>query len=147
MKLNSNLLSNFTEAELGDQVWSSKDGWGEVVEIFEIIDHPFPLRVNFKERGDCYYKLDGRDSDDAICATLFWNEIIAPSSPTKTSEYYVPVRYTPEGKIYIDDFLYENSESASICCSSENLVQIAVVEVETNLVRRVKRKTERNNVQ
>lgn len=78
-----NEANDFHDAEVGDRVWSSVHGWGEVVGIGNVELMP-SIKVRFKLCTACWFTLDGR-SNVTQNRTLFWDEIlmVPPPKPKK----------------------------------------------------------------
>ena len=68
----------FADVQVGDYVWDSRKGWGNVDEV--VHSSHFPIRVDFGHDSDAY-TLDGYYSIDDVHPSLFWDEIEIKSPP------------------------------------------------------------------
>lgn len=55
-------MRKFDNAKVGDKVFSTIYGWGEIVEVNKFNEEP-PIIVKFQESGTVYYTLDGKYND------------------------------------------------------------------------------------
>ena len=81
-KMNMNKKVTFTDAKVGDRVWSLTEGWGTVRNRLSPYTH-YPLAVMFDNGAYRTYTLWGRLYIDDLNPTLFWDEvkIEAPEKP------------------------------------------------------------------
>ena len=68
----------FADVQVGDYVWDSRKGWGNVGEV--VHSSHFPIRVDFGHDSDAY-TLDGYYSIDDVHPSLFWDEIELKAPP------------------------------------------------------------------
>lgn len=68
----------FADVQVGDYVWDSRKGWGNVDEV--VHSSHFPIRVDFGHDSDAY-TLDGYYSIDDVHPSLFWGEIELKAPP------------------------------------------------------------------
>src|SRR5678815_4257450 len=80
---NMNKKVTFTDAKVGDRVWSITNGWG-VVKERRSPHYQYPLNIEF-EGGSCrLYTLWGRLHIEDQNPTLFWDlSLIHISEPTR----------------------------------------------------------------
>ena len=79
----------FRDVKVGDRVWEVKKGWGEIYEVDGA--SPWPIKVSFVVVGvgtTASFTYEGKDMDDDLHPTLFWDEIVitAPEKPVKLAE-------------------------------------------------------------
>lgn len=79
-------MAQFSDAKVGDRVWSIKDGWGKIYQI----DHPigFPIAVDFENESSRVFTTEGKETNDNLNPTLFWDEvkIVPPERPKERCE-------------------------------------------------------------
>jgi len=63
---------DFSEAKVGDRVWSSRWGWGTVTH-FSLLNDPYIIKVRFPFKGDGTFTADGR-YHVSEAPSLFWEE-------------------------------------------------------------------------
>jgi hypothetical protein len=64
----------FTNAKVGDRVWSIADGRGVIVDIDK--SNTYPVRVEFEHFSHIQtYLLDGRVTQSDLFPILFWDEL------------------------------------------------------------------------
>ena len=123
----------FTDAKVGDRVWSITNGWG-VVKERRSPHYQYPLNVEF-EGGSCrLYTLWGRLHIEDQNPTLFWDEVKigTPEKPLPKLEVDAKVLvWGPDGRkrnrhfSHFDDegrmFAFSNGQSSFTNeCSLEN---------------------------
>jgi hypothetical protein len=88
-------MSDFSEARIGDRVWSSLYGWGEIVAFGDT--GSFPITVVFDGGSIECFTLCGNYDTDHKYPSLFWDEIeiIPPSRPKRK------VKKVVEGWIFL----------------------------------------------
>lgn len=86
-------MAQFSNAKIGDKVWSTQHGWGKVHSLYInqispcckklISGATFPLSVVFKNGYSASFTLNGELEEYYINPTLFWDEIriVAPKKP------------------------------------------------------------------
>ena len=96
--------TTFENAQVGDRVWSSKWGWGEVLVITKRFT--YPIEVRFSDTCSEYHTLKGVNVEGEM-QSLFWDELTIPTRPkrkvTKTIEAWANVY--PDGKYYVYETL------------------------------------------
>lgn len=72
----------FSQAKIGDRVWSNRNGWGGVKEISKDDKQIF---VDFDNGCSCWFYFDGRYMNNDLYPELFWDEIqiTPPPKPKK----------------------------------------------------------------
>ena len=65
-------MPDFSEAEVGDRVFSILSGWGEIADTKGAV---YPLLVKFNVGSSNCYIMDGRLDSDDIRADLYWDEV------------------------------------------------------------------------
>jgi hypothetical protein len=66
--------NDFSQAKVGDKVWSCEYGGGVIKQIF--YNRDYPLKVYFEQTGmEESYTLKGRQALINLYPTLFWSEI------------------------------------------------------------------------
>lgn len=76
-------MAKFDNAKVGDNVWSSKNGWGKITKIDNskvcgLLEVTFLISSNGDIRK-ITYTFDGRESLLDLYPTLFWNEVKLPT--------------------------------------------------------------------
>lgn len=69
-----NKKATFTDAKVGDRVWSLTEGWGAISKRFPPYTH-YRLEVEFENSGHRTYTLCGRYHTSDLNPTLFWDEV------------------------------------------------------------------------
>lgn len=64
----------FTDAKVGDRVWSLTEGWGTIIDRFSLYIY-YPVAVEFDNGAYRTYTLLGRLYISDHRPTLFWNEV------------------------------------------------------------------------
>lgn len=64
----------FTDAKVGDRVWSITEGWGVIKERRKS-PYQYPLTVDFENDSYRTYTLWGRLDISDLNPTLFWDEV------------------------------------------------------------------------
>lgn len=64
-------MDKFSNAKVGDKVFSLKFGWGKIINTSYSND--FPLNVSFATKGYSSYTLDGKSWMQDEYPSLFWN--------------------------------------------------------------------------
>ena len=101
-------MTKFDNVKVGDKVWSTIFGWGEIVAINK--DDNFPLKVFFGDYRE-EFDFEGRYWEHSL-VTLFWNEIKLPSNEEDKKPFnlveYLRENLEPKEFIYKDNniFLY-----------------------------------------
>lgn len=113
----------FENAKVGERVWSSRYGWGEIYNIFK--DDHYPLEVIFIIEPNLFRTLSTRYTSLGKCCVtdltpeLFWDEIkiISPQKPKKkvikTIELYANYHPTT-GYVSIARRTAEEAENARL---------------------------------
>ena len=72
----------FTDAKVGDRVWSLTEGWGTIIDRFSPYIY-YPVAVEFDNGAYRTYTLLGRLYISDHRPTLFWDEVVveAPAKP------------------------------------------------------------------
>lgn len=70
-------MAKFSNAKIGDGVWSSVYGKGDIVNIESKVD--YPIDVKFDKEIRISYTLDGKKYKFDKYPTLFWNEFNIPT--------------------------------------------------------------------
>lgn len=79
-------MPKFSNAKIGDRVWSSMFGWGTIEEID--LKATYALLVSFDEcDGKERYSLYGYCSISHLVPTLFWNEFHIPSDEEDRKQF------------------------------------------------------------
>ena len=71
--------TTFENAQAGDNVWSTKHGWGTITCIQNSYD--CPLLVKFNENLTLAYSMFGREDSVDNNQTLYWGELKIPERP------------------------------------------------------------------
>lgn len=76
-------MAKFDNAKVGDNVWSSKKGWGKITKIdkskvMDLLEVTFLISSNY-DIEKITYTFDGRESLLDLYPTLFWNEVKLPT--------------------------------------------------------------------
>lgn len=76
-------MAKFDNAKIGDNVWSSKKGWGKITKIdnskvYDLLEVTFLISSNY-DIEKITYTFDGRESLLDLYPTLFWNEVKLPT--------------------------------------------------------------------
>ena len=79
----------FADVQVGDYVWDSRKGWGNVDEV--VHSSHFPIRVDFGHDSDAY-TLDGYYNIDDVHPSLFWDEIELKAPPAPMPELEVDAK-------------------------------------------------------
>ena len=83
-------MAQFSEAKIGDRVWSISFGWGKIEKVnISFRDENIGVKFEIdKNHGLWFYYNDGRYMKDDLNPTLFWDEvsIIAPERPKEECE-------------------------------------------------------------
>lgn len=77
-------MPKFSNAKIGDRVWSSIYGWGEINDIYD----GSILKVIFTDESktvETYFTVDGKHNIGDKYPTLFWNEFHIPIEEDKKS--------------------------------------------------------------
>ena len=77
-------MPKFSNAKIGDRVWSSIYGWGEINGIYD----GSMLKVIFTDESktvETYFTVDGKHNIGDKYPTLFWNEFHIPIEEDKKS--------------------------------------------------------------
>lgn len=77
-------MPKFSNAKIGDRVWSSIYGWGEINGIYD----GSILKVIFTDESktvETYFTVDGKHNIGDKYPTLFWNEFHIPIEEDKKS--------------------------------------------------------------
>lgn len=123
----------FTDAKVGDRVWSLTNGWGVIKERRSPHYH-YPLTVEFDNGEYETYTLWGLSKIDDMNPTLFWDEIVIeiPEKPLPQLEVDAKVLvWGPDGRkrnrhfSHFDEegrlFAFSNGQSSFTNeCSLEN---------------------------
>lgn len=72
-------MAKFSNAKIGDRVFSVQFGWGIVEGFHKTIDNHELIKVKFSNRDFEYYFKDGRVNITDVNPTLFWNEVDLPT--------------------------------------------------------------------
>lgn len=77
--------TTFEDAKIGDKVYSSMFGWGEIIYIDESNRYPLGVRFLNTAIDNYYFTLEGFYHIDTPIQSLFWDEvkIEAPKKPIK----------------------------------------------------------------
>lgn len=80
------MTTTFETAKIGDKVWCSKLGWGEIRNTSR--SESYPLYVRFQSGNYEAYTLDGFFDKDDVSRSLFWDEVKfeAPKKPLPNLE-------------------------------------------------------------
>lgn len=106
----------FSDAKVGDRVWSLTEGWGVVTEHSTSLHYNYPLAVGFENGAHRSYTLWGLSHINDLNPTLFWDEVKVeiPEKPLPQLEVDTKVivwnrgvartkrhfsHFSPEGKI------------------------------------------------
>lgn len=75
------MTTTFETAQIGDRVWSMKDGWGVIRDTNR--SARYPIFVYFLSGDIEAFTLGGFYDEDNVTQTLFWDEIVfdAPKKP------------------------------------------------------------------
>lgn len=65
----------FKDARVGDKVWDTRHGWGNIISIYE--KNEKPLNVEFKKYIRSY-RFDGKIDESDVTPRIFWNEFKIP---------------------------------------------------------------------
>lgn len=71
--------TTFETAKIGDKVWCTKRGWGEVRDTS--YSARYPIRVQFQNGEDATYALSGFFDYDDVSQSLFWDEVEIDAPP------------------------------------------------------------------
>ena len=94
----------FTDAKVGDRVWSLTEGWGTIIERL-LFRTEYPLTVEFENGELKTYTLWGLLQIDDLNPTLFWDEV----------KFEIPVKPLPDLEIDTKVLVW--------ACSSESKVK------------------------
>lgn len=92
----------FSDAKVGDRVWSLTEGWGTVRNRFRNYTE-YPLTVEFENGEYKSYTLWGRFRTKDLSPTLFWDEVMieTPEKPLPQLEVDAKVLvWDQDGKKY-----------------------------------------------
>ena len=81
----------FSEAKVGDRVWSIAKGWGTIEAVEQDTKYyPYPLEVLFDKEGigRIDFMVDGREDEEDERPSLFWDEVYieAPPAPKQKAK-------------------------------------------------------------
>jgi hypothetical protein len=72
-----NTLPDFSNAKIGDRVWSPQHAWGKVTDV---LTNPIGVTVDFF-KVQRKYDMEGMEHhENAVNPSLFWNEFEVPQS-------------------------------------------------------------------
>lgn len=95
-------MGTFSNAVIGDNVWSVKRGWGKVTQTEATADKGrcgiYPIGVEFTEnkRGIEYYTIDGKCHGEDILPEIFWDKFPITIAPR------------PKRRVSYEEVLYSN---------------------------------------
>jgi hypothetical protein len=75
------MTTTFETANVGDKVWSTTRGWGEIIEIN--YSSEYPLYVKYDSVGYGMFTFGGHSLKTYALQSLFWDEVVieAPVKP------------------------------------------------------------------
>lgn len=109
-------MAKFDNAKVGDNVWSSKKGWGKITKIdkskvYDLLEVTFLISSN-EDIEKITYTFDGRESLLDLYPTLFWNEVELPTDEEDKKPFDLVA------------FLRENLEPEEFIVGEENIAFI-----------------------
>lgn len=91
-------MAKFSNAKVGDKVWSSVRGYGKIIAVHNENNFEYPLDVVFDDGITRTYTFDGKYKTDYNYPTLFWNE------------FHIPIDEEDKKPFNLVEFLKENLE-------------------------------------
>lgn len=106
-------MPDFTNAQIGDSVYSLIHGKGKIYSIRDNSVTLYPIVVSFENsKGNLAFTLDGKSQNNAENSILFWEKpdiIEKKRKVKKTIECYIVVcKSQVECQIYVDTFMNKN---------------------------------------
>jgi len=112
-------MPDFSEAELGDRVFSITKGWGGVVQVDRV-----KICVDFGDLGHCSYTLDGKEYRNDLWPALYWDEVtlnIPKSALTlpkrKVKKYILYDKFRDSGSV-AQFRIFGDQQLADVCRES-----------------------------
>lgn len=99
-------MKKFSNAKVGDKVFSSVNGWGEITSICS--EGYYQIIVEFDNGDTTEYMPDGREFADDKYPTLFWNG------------FHIPTNEEDKKSFNLVDFLKENLEPKKFKNNEDN---------------------------
>lgn len=81
-------MAKFSNAKVGQDVWSSVYGWGEIKEVYH--GSIYKLKVTFDDGYrtiETYFTVEGKHNIEDKYCTLFWNEFTIPDENEKEESF------------------------------------------------------------
>ena len=105
----------FSDAKVGDRVWSITNGWGVVKDRRTPYYH-YPLNVKFEDGSCRLYTLWGRLHIEDQNPTLFWDEFVinAPAKPLPDLEV--------DTKVLVWNNSKAHAQNAHFCCFEDGKI-------------------------
>lgn len=95
--------TTFETAKVGDRVWSTTRGWGEIIEINDSSE--YPLYVKYDRVGYGMFTFGGYSLKTFVLQTLFWDKI----------KFEVPTKPLPVLKVDAKVLVWEDGSRTKYC--------------------------------